>query len=115
MASMYTSIPPIAAAAPFSAVAPASASAPLAAGTSPAVPSRDSSVADLSALTASINLLAQQASGAGVSAQDASAAIAFPSLPAMPAPQQPAAVPTDDHGSSNVVFADPDADGSLIH
>jgi hypothetical protein len=85
-------------------------------GTSP-VPSRDSSVADLASLTASMNLLAAQAASpaAAAQAQTAEAAITLPALPAMPAPQAPAAVPTDDHGASNVVFADADADGSLIH
>jgi hypothetical protein len=80
---------------------------------------RDAAVADLPALSSSVNLLAQAASTAASSASagtsDPAEQLTLPPLPQMPAPQTPPAVPTDDHGSSNVVFSDPDADGSLIH
>jgi hypothetical protein len=39
----------------------------------------------------------------------------LPPLAPMPAPKLAPAVPTDDHGQSNIVFSDGDADGALIH
>ncbi len=71
--------------------------------------SRDSQVADLSATTSAVNLL-QQAAAAFDAPEPA-----LPAAAPMPAPAKPADVPTDDHGVSNIVFADADVDGSLIH
>ena len=82
-----------------------------------ATPSRDSQIADLGTMSSSVNLLAQLASAIG--GTNASAASGEPlsaaPAPPIPAPAKPAAVPTDDHGQSNIVFSDSDVDGSLIH
>ncbi len=75
--------------------------------------SRDAAVTDLSALTSSVNLLA--AASSAQSPSDPAAQLTLPPLPQMPATQPPANVPSDDHGTSNVVFSAPAADGDLIH
>jgi hypothetical protein len=75
--------------------------------------SRDAAITDLSSISGSVNLLAQ-ASGTQ-SGGDPSQALTLPPLPQMPAAQPAPQVPTDDHGTSNVVFSDPDAGGDLIH
>jgi hypothetical protein len=90
------------------------------------VPARDSEIPNLADISSMVNLLAQAAGSQGADAQatgsqsagatDSSAPLLnLPPLPPMPAPQKPSAVPTDDHGQSNIVFSDGDADGSLIH
>jgi hypothetical protein len=80
---------------------------------------RDTAVADLPAVSNSVNLLAQAATASSTTSSSGASSsgeqLTLPPLPQMPAPQAPPAVPTDDHGTSNVVFSDPDADGSLIH
>ncbi len=95
---------------------PTESAAPAAASAAAAVPavSRDAAISDLSDISSSVNLLAAQASGTQ-STSDPSLALNLPPLPQMPATQPPPQVPTDDHGTSNVVFSDPDAAGDLIH
>jgi hypothetical protein len=101
-----------------------------------AAPARDSLISDLPDVSSTVNLLGQfassQSSGVSVATDllgqltgsqasgtstDGSQEpeLTLPPLPPMPAPQKPAAVPTDDHGQSNVVFSDSDSDGALIH
>jgi hypothetical protein len=83
-------------------------------GVSSGVPvSRDSAITDLSSISSAVNLLAQ-ASGTQTTG-GADAQLTLPPLPQMPAAASPPSVPTDDHGTSNVVFSDPEAAGDLIH
>jgi len=97
----------------------ANAASPLAA--------RDGLISDLPDISSMVNLL-QQAAGSQNAGSPTSASqpvdssvssqaplLNLPPLPPMPQPQQPAAVPTDDHGQSNIVFSDADNDGALIH
>jgi hypothetical protein len=80
--------------------------------------SRDSSMSGLLDLSSSVNALQQAAAAQGGSSSAASStseALNLPPLPPMPAPAKPPAVPTDDHGQSNIVFSDADSDGALIH
>lgn len=65
--------------------------------------SRDSQMPELAGLTSSTNLLAQAASDQPL--------LLLPPLAPMPAPAKAPAVPTDDHGQSNIVFADGATDG----
>ncbi len=101
-------------AAPFAAVAGPTLAATDPAALSMTVPTRDDAMADLSTLSGTVNLLAAAANGGGGSSA-ASEQLTLPPLPQMPAPKAPAAVPTDDHGVSNVVFSDADVSGDLIH
>lgn len=79
--------------------------------------SRDSAASGLLDLSSAINALGQMASAQGTdtSATLADSALQLPPLPPMPAPAKPPAIPTDDHGQSNVVFSDADDDATLIH
>ncbi len=77
------------------------------------VPARDSAIANISGISASVNLL-QQAAASTISVS-AGPNLTIPPLPPMPAPKAAPAVPTDDHGQSNIVFSNQDADGALIH
>jgi hypothetical protein len=107
--------PAVAALADVSAVAPSAPafgpSTPTGTATSQNV-SRDSQIADLSTISTSVNLLQQAASS---TATDSADLLQFPTPAPMPAPKAAPAVPTDDHGQSNIVFSDSDADGTLIH
>jgi hypothetical protein len=81
---------------------------------------RDGQMPELGDISSSINLLQQAANSLGASGASAGSdagaqQLDLPPLAPMPAPAQPAAVATDDHGQSNIVFSDAGADGSLIH
>ena len=78
---------------------------------------RDRGMSGMLDLSSSVNALQQAASAPSTdsSAALASSALQFPPLPPMPAPAKAPAVPTDDHGQSNIVFSDADGDGTLIH
>jgi hypothetical protein len=65
-------------------------------------------------LSSSINAL-QQAASAQTTDTSAPPLINPPPLAPMPAPKPAPDVPTDDHGQSNIVFSNADADGALIH
>ncbi len=83
-----------------------------------AVASRDSAMPGLSDLSSAINQLGQFASSQTSAASTDSSAeqeLTLPPLPPTPAPQAAPAIPRDDHGQSNVVISDGDADSTLIH
>jgi len=81
---------------------------------------RDRALTGFLELSSQVNGLYQAAGAladtAGAPADTAGAPMLnLPPLAPMPAPKPAPAVPTDDHGQSNIVFSDGDADGTLIH
>jgi hypothetical protein len=81
---------------------------------------RDSAMGDLGSISTAVNLLSQLANGSGSaggsgSSGSATSQLTLPPISAAPQAKAPPAVPTDDNGTSNVVFSDPDASSDLIH
>jgi hypothetical protein len=107
----------------LSAVGAGSASTSPASGTSAGagslITTRDGAMTDLLDASPAVNLLGQAAAALQTEASSSDSSqeplLNLPPLAPMPAPKPAAAVPTDDHGQSNIVFSSPDADGAFVH
>jgi hypothetical protein len=106
----------------FSAAASSTLGGSAAAALTSALSPRDAAIAGLVDASPALNALQQaagtllgQSTSGQSTASSTNALVQLPPLPQAPAAQPAPTVPTDDHGQSNVVFSDADADGALIH